>query len=170
MIKNNVTRFLESHHIVFKSYESEPVKRSAVESAVLLGVEAHRLYKSIVVKRTERGKPLIVVLPGPATVDLKKVAGLVGEKKVQLATQTEAEKLTGLQVGGISPLALLQKGFHFIVDDSVYLLETLILSGGQRGLSVELAVADLIRILSATVGDVKIAACDENQLSGESCQ
>lgn len=67
------------------------------------------------------------------------------------ATQREAEQLTGLQVGGISALALLHKGFRVLLDDSALLLERIVVSGGQRGLNIELAVDDLIAITGASL-------------------
>lgn len=154
MIKNNVTRFLTAKKINFEAIESDPIKRSALESAEILGVDSFEVYKSIVLKRVDKGKAIITVLPGPCTVDLKKVARLVGEKKIMLTTQAEAEKLTGLLSGGISPLALLEKGFQFVLDDSVRARERMILSGGQRGLSIRLRGADLIDLLKPIIGDV----------------
>lgn len=154
MVKNNVTRFLTAKKIAFEAIESDPVKRSALESAEILGVDPFEVYKSIVVKRVDRGKPIVVVLPGPCTVDLKKVACLVGEKKIMLTTQTEAEKLTGLLTGGISPLALIAKGFQFVLDASIQFRERMIVSGGRRGLSIWMNGSDLISLLDPVVGDV----------------
>lgn len=154
MVKNNVTRYLTAKKVAFEAIESDPVKRSALETAELLGVDPFEVYKSIVARRIERGKAIVVVLPGPCTVDLKKVAKLVGEKKIMLTTQAEAEKLTGLLTGGISPLALIAKGFQFVADASVLAHDRIIISGGQRGLSIRIAGKDLISLLNPIVGDV----------------
>ncbi len=152
MRTNNIIRFLLSRKIVFEVLESEPVKRSAVESAERLGVDPRMVYKSIVLKRAERGKPIVVVIPGPASVDLKKVAALLGEKKLFMTTQSEAEKLTGMLSGGISPLGLLHKRFSFVVDASAVEAPAMILSGGERGLSVRLRGRDLIDLIQPAVG------------------
>lgn len=71
-----------------------------------------------------------------------------------LTTQTEAEKLTGLLTGGISPLALIAKGFQFVLDASIQFRERMIVSGGRRGLSIWMNGSDLISLLDPVVGDV----------------
>ena len=81
-----------------------------------------------------------MVIPGPNQVDLKAVATLLGEKKVYLPTEREAESLTGLQAGGISPLALLNKGFQVVLDASAREQAEIHVSGGQRGLNIRLSV------------------------------
>ncbi len=90
-------------------------KLGARETARLLGVDPDLVYKTIVITRP-KGKPILAVIPGPNRVDLKLLASLLGEKKVNLPTEREAEALTGLQAGGISPLALINKGFQVIIE------------------------------------------------------
>jgi Cys-tRNA(Pro)/Cys-tRNA(Cys) deacylase len=94
------------------------------------------------------------VIPGPLEVDLKKLAKVVGEKKLVLATQRQAEQVTGLQVGGISPLALIGRGFDIIVDTLVKLNDEVYVSGGQRGLNIQLAVEALVKLTSARLADI----------------
>ena len=65
------------------------------------------------------------------------MAKAVGEKKVNLPTERQAEQLTGLQAGGISALALLNRGFQVLIDESAHSLEAFYISGGQRGLDLE---------------------------------
>ena len=114
-IVNNVTRLLESRKIPFKAYETPAEKLGADETAQLLGVAPNLVYKTIVIIRP-KGKPILAVIPGPHRVDLKLLAGALGEKKVSLPSEREAEVLTGLQAGGISPLALVNKGFQVVID------------------------------------------------------
>ncbi|MBN1669104.1 MAG: aminoacyl-tRNA deacylase [Anaerolineales bacterium] len=149
MIKNNVTRLLDQRKINYTAFELPEEKLGAEVTAEMLGVPAEMVFKTIVVKREGRGKPILAVVPGSAEVDLKALAKAVGEKKVQLATQVEAEKLTGLQVGGISPLALLNRGFQVVIDQSAIALGQLHVSGGQRGLNIRLAADDLVRLTNA---------------------
>ena len=73
----------------------------------------------------------------------------VGEKRLRMASQREAESLTGLLVGGISPLALLQKGFRIFIDRSVLALPEFYLSAGQRGLTLQVATPALLRVTGA---------------------
>lgn len=152
---NNVTRLLDSRKIQYTAYELPAEKLGALETARLLNVEAAAVFKTIVVTRDKatsppKGKkPLLVVVPGTSTVDLKLVAAALGEKKVHLPTEREAEELTGLQAGGISPLALIHQGFQVVIDSSAQNYAEIHISGGQRGLNIKLPVADLARLTEA---------------------
>jgi Cys-tRNA(Pro)/Cys-tRNA(Cys) deacylase len=73
---------------------------------------------------------------------------------VSLATQREAEQVTGLQAGGISPLALLNRGFQVVIDAMVEVFEQVYISGGQRGLNIRLPVQDLISLTQAQLADI----------------
>ena len=148
-IRNNVTRLLESRKIAFTAHELPPEKLGAMEAARILGIPPEHVFKTIVVKREGKVKPILAVVPGPCEVDLKAVAKAVGEKKVFLPSEREAEQLTGLQAGGISPLALINKGFQVLVDESAHALADIYISGGQRGLNIRLPVTDLLKLTNA---------------------
>jgi Cys-tRNA(Pro)/Cys-tRNA(Cys) deacylase len=153
-IVNNVTRMLDSRKIPYIAYELSTEKLGALETARLLNVEPATVYKTIVVTRDKPKKPLLVVIPGPNQVDLKMLAAFLAEKKVHLPTEREAEQLTGLQAGGISPLALLNKGFQVVLDASAREQTEIHISGGQRGLNIRIAVEALIRLTNARVASV----------------
>jgi len=89
------------------------------------------------------------LIPGTAQLDLKLVAAVLGEKKVNLPTEREAEALTGLQAGGISPLALINKGFQVLIDSSAQKFPEINVSGGQRGLSLALTAGQLAELTRA---------------------
>lgn len=146
---NNVTRFLDSRKVPYETFELPPQKHTALDVARLLDFEPDSVFKTIVVTRTKPGKPLLVVIPAPASVDLKKLASAIREKKVHLPTEREAEQLTGLQAGGISPLSLINKGFQVVIDSSAKKYDEINISGGQRGLSIRLPVDDLARLTRA---------------------
>lgn len=146
---NNVTRFLDSRKVSYTAFETPPEKLGALDVAHLLNVEPDSVFKTIVVTRDKPKKPLLVVVPGPSQVDLKKLAAAIGEKKVYLPTEREAEQLTGLQAGGISPLALINKGFQVVIDSSAQNFPEIHISGGQRGLNIRLAVNDLAKLVNA---------------------
>ena len=152
-VTNNVTRFLDAHKVKYKAHELPPEKLGAVEAAQHMGVPPEQVFKTIVVTR-EKKKPLLTVIPGPRVVDLKKLATFLNEKKVFLPTEREAESLTGLQAGGISPLALINKGFQVVIDSAAQSHEKIYISGGQRGLDIQLPVADLVKLTNAKFGDV----------------
>lgn len=146
---NNVTRMLDSRKIKYTAYELPPEKLGALESAELLGVEPSVVFKTIVLTREKHDRPILVVLPGTVEVDLKLVAIALGEKKVHLPSEREAESITGLQSGGISPLALINRGFQTVIDVSARDYSAIHVSGGQRGLNIKLPVADLVILTKA---------------------
>jgi len=143
-IRNNVIRLLENRQIPYQAFELPAEKLGALEVAQRLQVPA-------VVKRASKGKPILAVIPGPSQVDLKTIAKTLGEKKIQLLTEKEAEKLTRLQAGGISPLALLNRGFETIIDQTAKNFEEIYISGGQRGLNIRLAVNALVQLTKAKI-------------------
>jgi Cys-tRNA(Pro)/Cys-tRNA(Cys) deacylase len=124
--------------------------RDAEEIADLLGVPAAHLFKTLVVlPANAKGKRYLVMLAANQQLNLKLFAKAVGEKKLVMATHEQAEKLTRLQVGGISALALKDQNFKVYLDESAKQFEQIYVSGGQRGLDVKLPVADLVRITGA---------------------
>ncbi len=149
MVTNNVTRFLDSRKISYQAFELPAEKIGALESARLLGVSPSLLYKTIVVVREKPAKPILAVVPGDHAVNLKNLAAFVGEKKLKVPTMREAEQLTGLQAGGISPLALLNKGFQVVISSESLQHEQIHISGGQRGLNIRLPVKALIDLTHA---------------------
>jgi Cys-tRNA(Pro)/Cys-tRNA(Cys) deacylase len=148
MAANNITRLLDSKKISYKVFELSAEKRGAIETARLLGVEVELVYKTIVVTR-QRGKPILAVIPGSNRVDLKLLAAALGEKRLSLPTEREAEQLTGLQAGGISPLALINKGFQVVVDAAAQNQAEIHVSGGQRNLNLRLPVRALVELTRA---------------------
>jgi len=151
---NNVTRFLDSHKITYTAFEVPEEKLGALGTAQFLKVPPEIVFKTIVVMRERAGKPILALVPGPIEVDLKKLASVVHERKLHLPTEREAEQITGLRAGGISPLALLNKGFLVVVDQSAMECESIHISGGQRGLNIRLSAQDLVRITNARVADI----------------
>jgi len=151
---NNVIRLLESKKISFQVFTLPPEKIGAIETAQILGVPAELVYKTIVILREKPGKPVLAVVPGSHEVDLKALAQVIGEKKVHLPTEREAESLTGLQAGGISPLALINRGFQTIIDSAAIGFEQIHISGGQRGINIRLPVSALILLTNAKTGTI----------------
>jgi Cys-tRNA(Pro)/Cys-tRNA(Cys) deacylase len=156
---NNVTRLLDSHKVDYQAYDLPVEKIGAIEAAQLLHVPEAEVYKTIVVTRVDPAlggkgkKPVLAVVPGPASVDLKLLAACLSEKKMFLPTERQAEQLTGLQAGGISPLALINKGFQVVIDNSARQFERIHVSGGQRGLNIQLPVDALAELTHALFGN-----------------
>jgi Cys-tRNA(Pro)/Cys-tRNA(Cys) deacylase len=150
-VKNNVTRLLDSRKVAYATVEYDGSQfHSADEVAQLIGVPVDQVYKTIVVLREDKTrKPLLVMVAAPREIDLKQLAASLGEKKLHIAKHDEAEQLTGLQVGGISALALLNKPFEVCLDRPALAFDHIHISGGQRGLDVQIGVKDLITLTKA---------------------
>jgi Cys-tRNA(Pro)/Cys-tRNA(Cys) deacylase len=149
MPTNNITRMLDAKKIPFKAYELPREKLGAEETARILGVPLALVYKTIVVLREGKGKPILATIPGTGEVDLKALAQALGEKKLRLPSEREAEQITGLQAGGISPLALINKGFQVVIDAAAQGQVEIHVSGGQRGLNICLPVKALAQLTNA---------------------
>jgi Cys-tRNA(Pro)/Cys-tRNA(Cys) deacylase len=149
-VRNNVTRLLDQRRISYTPVEYDPSQfHSADEVAAMIGTPPEQVFKTIVVLREEPGKrPLLVIVPGNTEIDLKRLAASLGEKKLRVAPQREAEGLTMLQVGGISALALINKGFETYLDRSAerFVEDGIYVSGGQRGLNLRIRPADLLSL------------------------
>jgi Cys-tRNA(Pro)/Cys-tRNA(Cys) deacylase len=154
MVSNNVIRFLDSKKIVYQVFTLPPEKLGAEEAAKVMGIPLNEVYKSIIIKREKTGKLIIAVTPGDKEVDLKLLAAAVGEKKVVVPTQADAEKMTGLKAGGISPLALINRGFQVIIDSSARFHTHIHISGGELGLNLRLPVTSLIEITHARLANI----------------
>ena len=154
MRTNNVTRLLDARKVPYTVFELPEEKLGAFETARLLNVPLEQVFKTIVVKREGNGKPILAVVPGSVELDLKRLARTLGEKKLHLPTEREAEQLTGLQAGGISPLALVNKGFQVVLDSSAQDYQEIHISGGQRGLNIRLPVEALVRLTNARLAEI----------------
>ena len=153
MEKTNAARRLEARGIAHRVrvYDPSGTFHAAEEAAGLLGVPAGTVYKTLVVLReaAQRAKPLLVMVPATGQVDLKLLARSLGEKSLRMATRREAEALTGLQVGGISVLAVREGRFDVLLDDRARDLPRIHVSAGVRGIDLELAVDDLVAATKA---------------------
>ena len=129
-------------------YEHDPAAASyGLEAAEALGVEPDRVFKTLLAD-TELGL-VVGVVPVTGLLDLKALASAVGAKRATMAEPAVAERRTGYVVGGISPIG--QKTRHVtVVDETAQLFETVFVSGGKRGLDIELAPDDLLRATDGT--------------------
>jgi Cys-tRNA(Pro)/Cys-tRNA(Cys) deacylase len=146
-------RLLDQRKIAYQVHDFPAHIRAARDVADYLGRRPAQVFKTLVVL-PERGKPLLVMVAGDQELNLKKLAKAIGVKKVKMSSQTEAEILTGLKVGGISALALQHKPFKVYIDRTAIALERVLISGGQRGINLELAVKDLITVTGARAIEV----------------
>lgn len=146
---NNVTRMLDARKIAYSAHAVPEEKLSALEVAEILQVPAEQVFKTIVVERDGKGKSILAIVPATGEVNLKALAKAVGEKKVHVTTMQKAEALTGLRAGGISPLALINKGFQVVLDESALTQSEIYISGGQWGLQIAITAEHVIQLTNA---------------------
>ena len=159
-MKTNAMRLLDKQHVPYATFTYPETVHSAEEVAPLLGVPADHVFKTLVVCADEQ-RHLLIMVPGDRELDLRMAARAVGAKHTHMAPQREAERLTGLKVGGISPLALLDKRFEIYLDASAEKLEELYINGGQRGINLRLKVADLLAVTKAKIIQVTSIVSDD---------
>jgi len=122
------------------------------EAAAALGVDPVRLLKTLVVDVD--GRLVVAVVPVAGSLDLKALAAAVGGRRAALADQRSAERATGYIRGGISPLGHRTR-LAVVVDAGALAHDTVLVSAGRRGLQVELAPADLVRLAGATTAAIE---------------
>jgi Cys-tRNA(Pro)/Cys-tRNA(Cys) deacylase len=152
--KTQAMRALDARGIEYRAveYDASGEFHTGEAAAALVGADAEAVFKTLVVLRDgdPRAKPMLVMVPVASQVDLKLLASGVGAKRLRMATQKEAERLTGMQVGGISALGVERpERFEVLIDESAGRLERVHVSAGARGMDLELAVADLLRVTGA---------------------
>jgi Cys-tRNA(Pro)/Cys-tRNA(Cys) deacylase len=134
------------------TYDHDPAAPSyGTEAADAMGVAPHRVFKTLLADVD--GKLTVAVVPVSGQLDLKALAAAVGGKRAAMADPAAAERTTGYVLGGISPLGQ-RKKLPTVIDQSALEYETVFCSGGRRGLEIELAPADLVRLTSATTAAV----------------
>lgn len=143
-------RMLEQRKIPHEVFAFDERIRSAAEVARETGIPAMSVLKTLVVELDPpRGKPYLVMVPADREIELKALARSLGVKALRMASHSDAERHTGLKVGGISALALLGKGFRVLIDEDAAALDHVLVSAGQRGFDVRLAVPDLLVLTGA---------------------
>ena len=134
------------------AYEVAPGAASYGEgAAAALGIEPERMLKTLLA--TVDGSLVCAVVPVSGSLDLKALATAVRGKRGAMADPASAERATGYVVGGISPLGQRTR-LPTVVDVTAELFDTVVVSAGRRGLSVELAPADLLRLTEAVLADL----------------
>lgn len=135
-------------------YQHDPGTASyGLEAAEKLGLDPAQVFKTLVARVD--GQLTVALVPVARTLDLKALAAAVGGKRAAMAelTVTDAERATGYVAGGISPLGQ-KKRLPMVVDASALALARMHVSAGRRGLEIELAPADLIRLCAARTASI----------------
>ncbi|QIS05800.1 Cys-tRNA(Pro) deacylase [Nocardia brasiliensis] len=131
------------------SYGTEAVDALAAS----LGLDAAQIFKTLVIELST-GTLAVAVLPVPNTLSLKAAAAALGAPKASMADKVKAERSTGYVLGGISPLGQ-RKPLPTVIDDSALSWDRVLCSAGRRGLEIELAPAELIRLAAAVTATIR---------------
>lgn len=134
------------------TYEHDPSAASyGQEAADAMGVEPDRVFKTLVADVD--GTLTVAVVPVAGSLDLKALAGAVGGKKAAMADPSDVTRTTGYVLGGVSPLGQ-RKQLPTVVDETALLFDTMFCSAGKRGMEIELAPDDLVRLTEAVVAAI----------------
>ena len=148
------TLALEKAGIVFTlhEYEYDPnAARIGMQAAEALGIEPARLLKTLMARAGQ--EVVCVLLASDREVNLKKLAAAAGAKSAAMVGAQEAERITGYHVGGISAFGQ-RKRVRTFIDKAALAYPKLVMNGGRRGLQVELAADDVVKVLSATAVEI----------------
>jgi len=153
-MKTNAVRILDALgvHYELREYEVDPEDLAAETVAAKLGMPAEQVFKTLLA-RGDRNGPCFAVIPGNYELDLKAVAKLSGDRKIELVPLKEVQPLTGYIRGGVTALGA-KKEFPVFVDETMELWDMISISAGVRGVQVVLAPADYLRVTEAIVGEI----------------
>lgn len=151
--KTNAMRLLDSMNISYQIHTYNPeVAISCKEVANILSQNVSSVYKTLVTT-SKSGEHYVFVVPGDGNLDLKKAAKASGEKYIEMIPQKELLPLTGYIHGGCSPLGM-KKHFSTFIEETAILFDKIFVSGGKRGLQIEISPLDLQEACSAEFADI----------------
>lgn len=144
---------LEAAGVTFtvQSFEVHDDRNYGKAAAAALGVEEERVFKTLLAEVD--GRPAVGIVPVSGQLSLKELAGALGGKKAEMMDPGVAQRLTGYVVGGISPFGQ-KRLLPTVIDETCVLFDTVFVSAGKRGMDIEVAPDDLVRLLSAIVAPI----------------
>ncbi|HPD29502.1 MAG TPA: aminoacyl-tRNA deacylase [Phycisphaerae bacterium] len=152
MSDTNAVKWLRSQGVPFEVLEYTFTEVGADRAAEAVGRPLESCCKTLIVKAV--GKAFwVAIVPGDQRFDTRKMAGAIGAAEAELAEHDEAEKITGYRVGGISPFAM-RRQLPVVIEESLLALDRIIVNGGRRGVLVEMATEDVVRLLNARPADI----------------
>lgn len=153
-MKTIAARILDQLKIPYElvAYAWSEEELDAVSVARKIGLPPEQVFKTLVV-RGDRTGVLVASIPGNAELDLKRLAAVSGNKKVEMVPVKEIQGLTGYVRGGVSPLGM-KRQYPYYLDETAEILDRLAVSAGQRGLQLVLSGPDLIRATGARLADI----------------
>jgi Cys-tRNA(Pro)/Cys-tRNA(Cys) deacylase len=153
-VKTNAARILDRLEIAYelRDYEVDPDDLSAEKVAERIGMPPEQVFKTLVV-RGDRNGVALAVLPGNAELDLKAIARLSGDRKVEMVPLKEVQPLTGYIRGGVTALGC-KNDYPVFAEEEIVLYEQIAVSAGVRGTQIVLAPDDYLRATGAVTGPI----------------
>ena len=153
-MKTNAVRLLDSLGVHYElcEYAVDPDDLAAESVAAKIGLPPEQVFKTLLA-RGDRNGPCFAVIPGNYELDLKALAKLSGDRKVELVPLKQVQPLTGYIRGGVTVLGA-KKDFPVFVDETMELWDVVSISAGVRGTQVLIAPADYVRITNAALGEI----------------
>lgn len=153
-MKTNAARLLDKLGIPYQilSYEVDPDDLAAESTAHKVGLPPEQVFKTLVV-RGDTTDIFFAVVPGNAQLDLKALARISGNRKVETVALKEVQPLTGYIRGGVTALAS-KKDYPVYLDETATLFEQITVSGGTRGMLLLLSPSDYLRAVNGTLGAI----------------
>jgi len=156
-MKTNAARILDSLGIRYelREYEVDPEDLRAETVAAKIGLPSDQVFKTLVARGDRQG-PCFAVVPATGELDLKAIARLSGDRKVDTVPLKEVQPLTGYIRGGVTVLGA-KKAFPVYADETIELCDVISISAGVRGTQILLAPGDYLRATRAKVGPIATA-------------
>ena len=153
-MKTNAARKLDDLGVPYelREYQVDPNDLAAESVAAKIGLPADQVFKTLVVRGETNGVALAVI-PANAELNLKALAKLTGERKIDLVPLKEVQPLTGYIRGGVTAMGG-KKDYPVLLDETAILLDVISVSAGARGLQILLKPEDYIRAVNARTGDI----------------
>ena len=154
MSKTNACRILDSLGIAYtlRDYQVDPDDLSAEAVAAKVGMPPEQVFKTLAV-RGDRNGVSVAVIPGNFELDLKALAALTGDRKIELLPLKEVQSVTGYIRGGVTALGM-KKDYPVFVDETMEIWDEVAVSAGVRGTQIVLSPAEYLRATSATIGEI----------------
>jgi Cys-tRNA(Pro)/Cys-tRNA(Cys) deacylase len=152
MADTNAVKWLKAQGVDITVLPYAFTKIGADHAATAVGRPLEAVCKTLVIEASGQ-QSWVAIIPGDQRFHAGLMAAAIGAKDADLAEQAVAEKITGYQVGGISPFAMRRK-LPVVIEESLLALDRIVVNGGRRGLLVELATADLVRLLDARPANI----------------
>ncbi len=152
--KTNAARLLDTLGVWYEplTYPVDLDDLAAESTAAKVGLPPEQVFKTLVVRGDRQGICLAVI-PGNGRLDLKALAVLSGDRKLDTVPLKEVQPLTGYVRGGVTALAC-KKPYPVYVEEAIAVFDQVAVSGGQRGLLLRMAVDDYLRVTQATAGAI----------------